>query len=191
MHALATSMVLAAEKFNPILPKMNETVWGAIGFIALFVILRQKAFPAIRKSLKEREDRIRGDLEAAEAAKAEAQEVLEEYQRQLANARNEGDRIIAEARRSAEQVRKDLIAKAEEEAADLRARAQSDIEATLEQARADLQRRMADFAISLAEKIVERSLDHDAQRDLIERYMAEVEGLSEDRGVPEETGSRN
>jgi F-type H+-transporting ATPase subunit b len=185
-------MVLAAEKFNPILPATNELVWGTIAFFALFVVLRQKAFPAIRSSLKAREDRIRGDLEAAEAAKREAQEVLEEYQRQLAEARNEAGRIIEEGRRSAEQVRRDLIGKAEAEAAELRSRAQADIDATIEQAKADLQRRMADFAISLAEKIVERSLDREAQRDLIERYIAEVEALSSDgRGVPEETGSRN
>jgi F-type H+-transporting ATPase subunit b len=198
MHVLATAVVLAQEggghapeTFNPILPAINEIVWGTISFVVLFVVLRAKAFPAIRASLKAREDRIRADLEAAEAAKAEAQEVLEEYQRQLADARSEGGRIIEEARRSAEQVRRDLIAKAEGEAAELRSRAQADIDATIEQAKADLQRRMADFAISLAEKIVERSLDRDAQRDLIQRYIAEVDALSDGQGVPEETGSRN
>jgi F-type H+-transporting ATPase subunit b len=198
MHVLATAIVLAQEggghgkeTFNPILPATNEIVWGAISFIVLFAVLRAKAFPAIRASLKAREDRIRGDLEAAEAAKQEAQEVLEEYQRQLADARNEAGRIIEEARRSAEQVRRDLIGKAETEAAELRHRAQADIDATIEQAKADLQRRMADFAISLAERIVERSLDREAQRDLIQRYITEVEALSDGRGVPEETGSRN
>jgi F-type H+-transporting ATPase subunit b len=194
MHVLATIVTLAAEEpggetFNPILPETNEIIWGAISFFALFIVLRAKAFPAIRASLKAREDRIRADLEAAEAAKVEAQELLEEYQRQLADARNEAGRIIEEARRSAEQVRRDLIGKAEAEAAELRARAQADIDATIEQARADLQRQMADFAISLAEKIVERSLDRDAQRDLIQRYIAELERLPEAGGVPEEAGA--
>ena len=197
MPMLATAVLLAAEEpgghspepFNPILPAWNEIIWGTIAFIALFVVLRQKAFPAIRASLKAREDRIRADLEAAEAAKEEAQEVLEEYQRQLADARNEAGRIIEEARRSAEQVRRDLIAKAEAEAGELRSRAKADLDATIEQARADLQRQMAEFAVTLAEKIVERSLDRDAQRDLIQRYIAELERLPEGGGVPEEAGA--
>jgi F-type H+-transporting ATPase subunit b len=192
MHVLAGPVVLAAEKFNPILPATNEIIWGTIAFFALYAVLQWKAFPAIRESLKAREDRIRSDLEAAEGAKAEAQEVLEEYQAQLADARNEAGRIIEEARQSAEQVRKDLIAKAENEAAELRSRAQADIDATLEQARADLQRQMGDFAVSLAEKIVERSLDREAQRDLVERYIAEVDALSGDRqGARQDTGARN
>ena len=175
---MITALVLTAEtggeKFNPILPATNEIIYGGLAFIVLFVVLSKHAMPAIRASLRAREDRIRGDLEAAESAKTEAQRVLDDYRRQLADARNEADRIIDESRRAADGVRRELMAKAESEAAALLARAQADIEATVAQVRADLQRRVADLAITLAEKVVERSLDRQAQLELVNRYIEEV-----------------
>jgi F-type H+-transporting ATPase subunit b len=165
--------------FNPILPEPNEMIWGTLSFLVLFAVLVKFGFPAIRQSLKEREDRIRGDLEAAEQAKNEAQQKLEEYQRQLSDARGEANRIIEEARQAAEEVRRDLTAKAEQEAAEMRERAQADLEATVSQTRSQLQRQMADFAVGLAEKIVEKSLDRDAQRSLIDRYIEQVSSMGD------------
>ena len=203
-HVLATVLLFATEagggeaphaeeEVNPILPEINEIIWGGLTFALLFIVLRMFAFPAIKKSLKAREDRIRGDLEAAEQAKAEAQSVLEDYQRQLADARNEAGRIIEESRRAADDLRKELMAKAESEAAELRTRAQADIDATIAQAKADLQRQVAGFAVTLAEKIVERSLDRDAQQGLIDRYIDELGQMAPSgpggRGVPAETGA--
>jgi F-type H+-transporting ATPase subunit b len=191
IHTLATVVLGAAQAQggghaakgpNPILPEPNEVVWGSIAFFALFLVLRQFAFPAIQRSLKAREDRIRADLEAAEAAKAEARGVLSEYRQQLANARNEAGRIIEEARQAADELRRELRARAEAEAVELRNRAQADIEATVAEARAELERQVADFAITLAEKIVERSLDRQAQQALIERYIEEVGAMGAGAG---------
>ena len=47
------------------------------------------AFPAIKKGMDARTERIRADLDAAETAKAEAEAVLDEYQAQLADAKAE------------------------------------------------------------------------------------------------------
>jgi len=191
-QVLASILVFAAEadggheveEVNPILPEMNEIIWGGLTFFILLLVLKKFAFPAIQKSLKAREDRIRNDLESAEASKVEAQGVLDEYQRQLADARNEAGRIIEESRKAADDLRKELMAKAESDAAELRGRAQADIDATVAQARADLQRQVADFAVSLAEKVVESNLDHSAQQRLIDSYIEEL-------GTMSGTGSRN
>ncbi len=167
---------------NPILPEWNEVIWGSLGFLVLFVLLRQLAYPAIKKMLAEREDKIRGDLEAAEQAKSDAQGVLGTYQQQLADARNEAGRIIEEARKAADDLRRDLMAKAEQEAAALRVRSQGDIDQTVARAKADLQREVANFAVSLAEKVVERNLDREAQTALIDRYIADVGGMTPNGG---------
>ena len=167
---------------NPILPEVNEIIWGALGFIVLFVLLKKLAFPALNKMLAEREDKIRGDLEGAEQAKTDAQSVLDTYKSQLADARNEAGRIIEEARRAADDLRRDLMAKAETDTAEVRARAQSDIDATVARAKADLQREVANFAVTLAERVVERNLDRDAQLVLIDRYISDVGGMSPSGG---------
>jgi F-type H+-transporting ATPase subunit b len=164
----------AVETFNPILPATNEIIYGALAFLVLFVVLSKLALPALRATLEARQNRIRSDLEAAEQSRAEARQVLDEYRHQLAAARSEAGRILDDARRAADELRQELLAKAEAETAELRQRAQADLEATAAQVRADLQRQMADLAVSLAEKVVERSLDRSAQLELIDRYIEQV-----------------
>jgi F-type H+-transporting ATPase subunit b len=172
-----STLLLAAEDVkakNPIVPEAKEIIWAVIAFVLVFSLLAWKAWPAIKKALQDREDKIRADLERAEGARTEAETQLSDYQRQLADARGEAGRIIEEARQAADQVRKDLIAKAEADAADLRARAGDDIKLATDRAMADLQNRVAELSIELAEKVVERNLDHDTQIALIESYINQV-----------------
>jgi F-type H+-transporting ATPase subunit b len=162
---------------NPLLPETNEIIWGAVFFLVVAGVLMKFAIPALKKGMQARADKIQADLQGAEAAKVDAERVLADYQAQVANARGEADRIIEEARQQAEQVRQDLLAKAEADAAEARARSTADLEASVNRLKADLQTDVGRFAIELAERIVERSIDRDAQQALIERYIAEVGGL--------------
>ncbi len=159
---------------SPLKPENSELVWGSISFVLLLGIFFKWGYPAVIKSMKAREDRIRGDLEQAEGAKSEAENVLGEYRAQLADARTEAGRIIDEARQAADQVRRDLLARAEADATELRTRAQEDIRLAGERAMADLRGRVSDLAIELAEKVVERNLDRDTQIALIDNYINSV-----------------
>jgi F-type H+-transporting ATPase subunit b len=159
---------------SPLTPEKSELVWGSIAFIVLLGLFWKFGFPAATKAMKTREDRIRDDLEQAEGAKSEAEGVLTEYRAQLADARAEAGRIIDEARQSADGVRRDLIARAETDAAEVRARAQEDARVAGDRAMADLRGRVSDLSIELAEKIVERNLDHDTQLALIDNYIDSV-----------------
>jgi F-type H+-transporting ATPase subunit b len=159
---------------NPILPTTNELIWGTLSFAVLLVIMWKFALPPVRKMMADREEKIRGDLERGEQAKTEAEQVLEQYRAQLADARNEAARIVDEARQSAEDVRRDLIARAEADAAALRARAEEDVRLATDRAMSDLQARVGELSIQLAEKIVERNLDRATQQQLIDSFITQV-----------------
>jgi F-type H+-transporting ATPase subunit b len=159
---------------NPIIPEGKEIVWAVIAFVLVFAVLAWKAWPAIKKGLKDREDRVRGDLERAEQARVEAETSLEEYRRQLAEARAEASTIIEQARESADEVRRELIARAEADAAELRQRATEDIRLASERAMSELHGKVAELSIDLAEKVIEQNLDRDAQIRLIENYINQV-----------------
>ena len=176
---MLAALLLAVEEVevkarNPILPEGKEILWAVISFLIVFGLLAWKAWPAIKKALKDREDRIRGDLERAEQARLEAETSLEEYRRQLAEARNEASKIIEEARAAAEQVREERIAAIDGEIAEHRARAAEDIRLATERAMSELHGRVAQLSIELAEKVVERNLDRDTQVQLIENYINSV-----------------
>ena len=159
---------------SPILPGLNEIIWGGLAFAILFVALLKFGLPAVRKTMAAREERIRADLERAESARTESETELAEYRRQLAEARSEATRIIEEARQSADEVKRQIRSQAEQEAGEIRARAQDDIRLASERATADVQSRVAELAIELAEKVVERNLDRDTQIALIESYINQV-----------------
>ena len=176
---LATTLLVAAESTNiqsknPILPAGNELVWGFFSFIVLFVLMWKFAFPPVKKAMEARTEKIRANLDGAERTKAEADAVLADYHRQLADARGEANRIIEEARQTADQLRRDLMAKAEADATEARQRATADIDAAKDRALAELKGQLTSLAIELAEKVVEHNLDRQTNAALVESYLARV-----------------
>ena len=159
---------------NPLVPSANEIIWGSLAFLVLLGIMWKFGVPAVKNMEQAREDRIRNDLEAAERARTEAEAEKEQYLAQIGGAREEAGRIIEEARQSAEQVRRDLITRAETEANEVRARAEADIEAQRQRAMAELRGDVAQLSIDLAERIVERNLDRDTQRQLVDSFIDQV-----------------
>lgn len=157
-----------------ILPETSEIVWGSISFVVLLAALYRFAWPGMKKGMEARSERIRRDLAEAEAAKTSATAVLDDYQRQLSDARNESGRIIEEARQAADAMRRDLQARAETDIAELRQRAAADVESAKAQAIADLRAEVATLAIGAAEVVVQRNLDRDTQMQLIENYINQV-----------------
>jgi F-type H+-transporting ATPase subunit b len=150
-------------------------IYGIGAFAVIFFFMWRYGYPAVKKAMDDRTERIRTNLDNADRVRSEAQTILDEYQRQLNDARNESNRIIEEARATADQLRQDLMQRAEAEVGELRRRAQEDIQAAQQRATADLRAQVAELAIQLAEKVVERNLDRDTNTALIESYINQLE----------------
>lgn len=162
------------EAANPLLPELPEVIWGTVGFAIVVGFLYWKGMPAIRKTMDERAEKIRTDLETAENQRAETDRVLEEYKAQLADSRSESARIIEEARQTADQLKQQLEAQAHADIAEMRQQAAADVEAAKAQALADLQGEVTSLAIGAAEQIVQRSLDEETNIALVEAYINQV-----------------
>jgi F-type H+-transporting ATPase subunit b len=166
--------VLAAET-NPILPSMNEIIWGLLSFLALVVGLAKFGYPQVKKGMDNRAKKIRDSLDEADKTRDEARGILDQYQRQLADAKNESARIIEEARQAADKLREDLKKQAETEVEEIKERAQADIATQVERAKAELNSQVAELSIDLAEKVVERSLDRETNLEIIESFIRGTE----------------
>ncbi len=159
---------------NPLLPETNEIIWGSIGFIVVFGMIAKFGFPAMKKAMNDRTEKIQGDLDAAEQARADAEAVKADFEAKVADAKSEAARIIEEARQSADQLKADQQARLNDELASARATAQADIDAAKSQAMAELRGEVATIAIGAAESVVGANLDRDAQNRLIEDYINRV-----------------
>jgi F-type H+-transporting ATPase subunit b len=146
-------------------------IWTLVVFGILLVLLWRFAYPAILKSVEERERRIQKQLEDAEKANAEAQRLLEEHRKQIAAARNEAQEILAKSKTVAQKEREALLAKAREEYDALLNRARKDIDAEKEKAILALRREAVDLSIAAASRVIEANLDTEANRKLVSDFL--------------------
>jgi F-type H+-transporting ATPase subunit b len=184
MHTLNSVLVLATEEgeeagsgLSLILPELSELIAGIIAFAIVFYFAWRWALPAINRILEQRQAAIAGQIADAEKAKTEAESLLADYRGQLAEARVEGNKIIEEARQAAGQMRSDILAKAEADAEQIRERARDEAAGEKARALADARSQVGDISVDLAGKIVGESLDGDAHKALIDRYLADLEKL--------------
>jgi F-type H+-transporting ATPase subunit b len=168
---------LAAEaEHNPILPLWQEVVLGIISFSVLCYVLMKFVFPRMEKTFAARVDAIEGGIKRAEAAQAEANQLLEQYRAQLAEARTEAARIRDEARADAEGIRQDVLAKAREESDRIIAAGREQLAAQRESIVRDLRAEIGTLAVDLAGRIVGESLADEARsRGTVERFISELD----------------
>ena len=178
LEHLETELEGCLESPNPIFPALEEIIWGGLAFLILFAFMWRWGFPAVKRAMDARSEKIQSDLDAADGAKADALRTKSEYEAELADAKTAAAAIIDEARAQADQLKQDLQARAETEIAEQRGRAAADIESSRRQALDDLRTDVAAIAVSAAERVVGASLDADVHRALIDGYIDEVAGAS-------------
>lgn len=177
----APSLALAEENsdlgIGILIPNLSEFIPALIAFLVIWVVLAKFAWPMIVGMLDKRQETIKNNLDEAEAAKIEAQRSLEEYKKQLADARREAAGIVDEARRAGEQVKADITAQAQAQADEMIAKAKKSIEKEKLAAIADLQSSVADLSVAVAGRFIGEGLSDADQRKLIEKYVAEAGAL--------------
>ena len=178
---LNTAILLAQEEEapNPILPHASEIILGFVAFLLLLWVLQKYAFPRFEALYKERSEKIEGGIKKAEEAQAKAQEALETYQAQLAEARAESARIRDDARLEAEQIKEELRAQAQEEAGRIVAQGRAQLEAQRAQIVAELRADLGRTAVELASRVVGESLEEEARRrGTVDRFLDELDSVS-------------
>ncbi len=164
--------------FSPVLAagimdlRPGLTLWTAITFLLLVVVLSKYAWGPIVKMLDLRERTIREAIEQAKKERAEAERMLAEQTASLRAAQREAAALAQQSRQEVEVLRTDLTARARKEADDLVASARQQIQDEKAKALAELRGQVVDLAIDAARRLIQSSLDEKAQRALVEEYIA-------------------
>ncbi|MCJ7744416.1 MAG: F0F1 ATP synthase subunit B [Dehalococcoidales bacterium] len=148
-----------------------------VSFILLFVLLRLVAYKPILRILDERSKKIKDSMEQTEYIKEQTARSEEEARKRIEAAGKEGQELIVRATRTGEEVRQQAQQKAEEEAQSLINRARVEIQRERDGAIDVLRREFADLTIMAAEKVIDRSLDKKAHRDIIDKVLEEAPTL--------------
>lgn len=155
---------------------IDELIIGIIAFLIVFGGLSKFALPKIKETLAERTNTIEGGIKRAESAQAEAQQVLEEYKAQLAQAREEAAAIRTQAQSDRTAIIDEARNEARAAALQVTASAEAQIAADRSQATAALTRQVGEVAVTLASKVVGESLTNDARvRATVDAFLDDLE----------------
>ena len=145
-----------------------------INFTFLLIIIGWASKRFLFPLLDERRKRIQEGLEASEEAKKRLAQTETETAAELEKARQEGQGLIGQAQQMSARIQEEARQSARAEGETLLERARSEIQLERDAAIADLRREFADLTITAAERVIRRSLDRKAHRELIEEVLAEA-----------------
>mgnify|MGYP001143879448 CR=1 FL=1 len=148
-----------------------------INFVILFVLLYFVAYKPIMRMFDERSRKIKESMEQTEYIKEQAARAEDETKKHIEKASREGQKAIDQAVQAGEEMRLKAQQEAKKEAETLIAKAQAEIERERDDAIGELRKEFADLTILAAEKVIDRSLDKEAHRKLIDKVLEESSGL--------------
>jgi F-type H+-transporting ATPase subunit b len=177
LNALVTNLAAEGEAaHNPLIPAWYDIIWSGLWFIVILAVVWKVALPKLTAMLDERSAAIEGNIAKADEAQKQAEAALEEYTRQLAEARTEAGEIREAAREDGKKIVAEAKETAAAEAARLTATAHTQIEAERQTALVSLRSEVGSLAIDLASGVVGETLSDDARATaVVDRFLADLE----------------
>lgn len=158
-----------------ITPDFGLLVWMTLIFGIVFFVLAKWGFPMITGSVEKRAARIGDSIKAAKEAEEKLRNLAEEQSRMIEETRQEQSRILKEAAASRDSIIEQAKVQAREEASRILDQARTQIAAEKESALRDVRKEIALLSVSVAEKVLKKSLsDADGQSALVDRLVDEV-----------------
>jgi F-type H+-transporting ATPase subunit b len=150
------------------------TVATLVLFALFAAVLGKFGWGPLLKLVEEREKTVRDTVEGAHKANAEAATLLEKHKEMVRETLKERDEIMKRSLKEAEQLKAELVEKARSEGDQLVKRAKDQIEREKSLAIQELRAQVADIAVEAASKIVKSSMTPDAQKKLVNDYIANL-----------------
>ncbi|MEP7235419.1 MAG: F0F1 ATP synthase subunit B [Ignavibacteriota bacterium] len=150
------------------------SLWTLIIFGLLLVLLTKLAWKPILNSLKLRENAIADSLTKAEQARANAEALIAETERQRKLNEEQLQKQLREGKEYAERMRAELSAKAQEEAKKMLDQARAQISRDTQSAISQLRNEAADLAVAAAGKLIDESMTDDKHRKIVDKFISEI-----------------
>jgi len=157
------------------IPAIGTIFWAVLIFTIFFLVLAKFAWKPILSALRQRDDMIKGSLEAAEQARKDMVQLQSANEAVLRKAREEREDILREAR----DVRDKLIAEAKgratQEAAKIVENAKAGIEREKTKALSEIHDQLATLSVEIASKLLGEKLSRTGEQEkLINKYLEDI-----------------
>ncbi|MBL4616914.1 MAG: F0F1 ATP synthase subunit B [Robiginitomaculum sp.] len=153
----------------------NPTMWVALALLSFFAVMLYLKLPkTLSKSLDDRADKIREELNQARLLREQAQELLANYTRKQREAEQEAENIIKQAKKEAKLYAADMRTKLAEQLERRAETANRRIEQAQAQAETLVRNQAIDLAVKAAEIALETAVPKTAKTKLIDNSIKEM-----------------
>lgn len=161
-------------EFKPLVSLSYEFFFTIINTIVLFFILKRLLFKPVIKIIDDRERDIKDRIDEGNRAQEEGLKFKEEYEGKLDQVKNQGQEILELSKKKADERAEKIIFEARQEASAIKEKASLDIERERQQAFEDVKGDISDIAILAATKVIEKDMDTDKHKELIDDFISKV-----------------
>ena len=163
-------------------PDPGLLVWMLAAFLLVFFVLAKFGFPAITNMVEKRKNFIDESLRKAHEASVRLENIKQESESILQEARDKQAAILKEAAATRDSIVETAQAKAREESARIISEAKVEIESQKQAAISEIRGEVARLSVEVSEKVLRQKLGTDeAQMDYIERMLDEVAASSNNK----------
>lgn len=160
-----------------LIPNGTFIVELAVVAVILFLVTKY-ILPPLNKAMENRQEQIRGALDAADKARAEAAAAGDERAKVLATARDQAREIVAAAQATSDSVKAESGARGQAEYDRIIAAAQGEVDTARQRAIDEASAKIGEIVFDLVAKIVGREVDQNAHQDLVREAVSALNAES-------------
>ena len=151
-----------------------EFTFQIINTIVIFLIVKKLLFKPVMEIINSRESEIQFNLSEGERVKKEGYKLKEQYEKEMSQAKEQGQEIIKQATLRAEQKEEEIISNAKKEAQSIVDKANKDVAQERQKAMNEIKNDISELALLAASKVIEKDIDKSKHQELINNFINEV-----------------
>ena len=149
-------------------------IWTILTFLLLCFALAKFAWKPLLKALESRENDINASIEHAEKAKSELENLNQEAEKIIADARSEAQQIRSDAKTSAEKIKSEIKSQTDNDVKKIKDDANDQIQKEKDKAIDEIRHEVVTLTMSVAEKVIKKNLSIEDNQQLIEKSILDL-----------------
>ncbi len=151
-----------------------QIVISLLNLLILFLLVKKFLFKPVNKMLSNRQKELDAKYADADEAKRIAQENRVLWDEKISTVKSETDEMIKDAQESAKRQGELIVSKAKEQADVIMRQAENQIVYEKKKAKEEIKNEIVEVSTALANKILEREINADDHRELIDSVIQKI-----------------
>ncbi len=152
-------------------------IFNIVNVLVLYLLMKRFLFSPITEIMEKRTNSIKASFEEAENKNNEAMNLKREYEKALESAELKAEIIINEAKQRAQQEHEKQMKATKDEISQMMETAKKSIELERIKSMHDAQSEIAGIAMIVATKLIQKNLDENSNKKLVNDFLSEVGAL--------------